>query len=64
MVKKSKNFKKSRNISKNHTSLTIKIKKKIIGKKKCYSLSFPIIGGRALTKALQSSLFHNPGRVP
>ena len=32
--------------------------------KKCYSLSFPLLGGRDLTRALQSTPFQNPGRVP
>ena len=32
--------------------------------KKCYSLSFPILGGRGSTRALQSSPFQNPGGVP
>ena len=29
--------------------------------KKCYPLSFPILGGRDSTRALQSSPFQNPG---
>ena len=33
-------------------------------KKKCYPLSFPILGGRDSTRALQSSPFKNPGGVP
>ena len=33
-------------------------------KKKCYPLSFPILGGRDLTRALQSSLFQISGGVP
>ena len=32
--------------------------------KKCYTLSFPILGGRNSTRALQSSTFQNPGGVP
>ena len=32
-----------------------------VWKKKCYPLSFPILGGRNLTRALQSSPFQNPG---
>ena len=32
--------------------------------KKCYPLSFPILGGRNSTRALQSTLFQNPGGVP
>ena len=31
--------------------------KKIDDKQKCYHLSFPLLGGRDLTRALQSSLF-------
>ena len=32
--------------------------------KKCYTLSFPILGGRNSTRALQSSTFQNPGGSP
>jgi hypothetical protein len=32
--------------------------------KKCYPLSFPILGGRDSTRALQSTPFQNPGGVP
>ena len=42
MVQKAENLKKSQKISK---------------KKKCYPLSFPILGGRDSTRALQSSPF-------
>ena len=37
--------------------------KKICWKKKCYPLSFPILGGRDSTRALQSTPFQNPGGV-
>ena len=30
---------------------------------KCYPVSFSILGGRNLTRALQSSPFQNPGEV-
>ena len=33
-------------------------------KKKCYPISFPILGGRDSTRALQSTPFQNPGGVP
>ena len=33
-------------------------------KKKCYPLSFPILGGRDSTRALQSTPFQNPGGIP
>jgi hypothetical protein len=33
-------------------------------KEKCYPLSFPILGGRDSTRALQSSLFQISGGVP
>ena len=36
----------------------------LLAEKKCYPLSFPILGGRDLTRALQSSPFQNPGGVP
>ena len=32
-----------------------------VPKKKCYSHSFPILGGRDSTRALQFTLFQNPG---
>ena len=32
-----------------------------LAKKKLYTLSFPILGGRNSTKALQYSPFQNPG---
>ena len=38
----------------------LKMPKKI-RRKKCHSLSFPILGVRDLTRALQSSPFQNPG---
>ena len=40
-------------------------KKKFFKKiNKCYPLSFPILGGRYSTRALQSSPFQNPGGGP
>ena len=33
-------------------------------RKKCYPLSFSILGGRNSTRALQSNSFQNPGGVP
>ena len=36
---------------------------KCLVQKKCYPLSFPILGGRDLIIALQSSPFQNPGGV-
>ena len=45
----------------------LKKKKKLPKKrrrKKCYPLSFPILGGRNSTRALQSSSFQNPGSYP
>ena len=33
-------------------------------KKKCYTFSFPKLGGQDLTRALQSTPFQNPGGVP
>ena len=33
-------------------------------RKKCYPLSFPILGGRNSTRALQSTPFQNPGGYP
>ena len=67
MVQKSENLKKSKKISKIHFFSKKKkfLKKKILSKKKkkCYPLSFPILGGRDSTRALQSSPFQNPGGV-
>ena len=54
MVKKSENFQKSQKFT-----FFIKKKKNCFQKKeekKCYTLSFPILGGRDSTQALQSSL--------
>ena len=47
-------------ISKNHFKKKI-IRKKNLPKKKCHPLSFPILGGQDSPRALQSSLFQNPG---
>ena len=51
-----KNLKKSPKITFKKTK-TIFWKEKEKGQKKCYSLSFPILGGRDSTRALQSSPF-------
>ena len=68
MKNKSKNQKIAKNGQKIWKSWKIsKInnnKKKIFSKKKCYTLSFPILGGRNSTRALQSTPFKNPGGVP
>ena len=55
-------FQKYKNIKKYQKSLKRKFRKKSFAKKekKCYPLSFPILGGRDSTRALQSSLFQNP----
>ena len=70
-LKKSENLKKSRKISKNHFFFLRKsenFEKKIFvakkKEKKCYPLSFPILGILSLTRALQSRPFQNPGGVP
>ena len=59
MVKKSENPEKSQKISKIHFFCNFfSFLKKIFfqkKKKKCYPLSFPILGGRDSTRALQSS---------
>ena len=58
MVQKSKNLKKSQKISKIHFFSQKKFFwKKFPQKKKGYPLSFPILGGRDSTRALQSSPF-------
>ena len=62
MVQKSENLKKSQKISKIHffSKKKIFLKKKFFRRKKkniCYPLSFPILGGRDSTRALQSSPF-------
>ena len=49
MVKKYKNLKKSQKV--------FFFPFFSFAEKKCYPLSFPILGGRALTRALQSSPF-------
>ena len=54
MVKKPENLKKSENIPKIDFK---KIKEEKKMKKKCFSLSFPILGGLDSTRALQSSPF-------
>ena len=67
--KKSKMFKKSKNVekcSKNQKilkNLKKSKKKKKNCPKKCYPSSFPILGGRNWTRALQSRPFKNPGGV-
>ena len=53
MVKKSKNLKKT---LKNHFN--------VAEEKKCYPLSFPKLGERNSTRALQSSPFHISGGSP
>ena len=40
------------------------VREKKIAEKNCYSLSFPVLGGRDSTRALQSSPFQNPGGSP
>ena len=57
--KNSKNRKKSLYFNKQN-----KKKEKNVTGKKCYPLSFPILGGCDLIRALQSSQFQNPGGVP
>ena len=65
MVKKYENLKKSQKISKNNFFFEIIffLKNNFLPKKKCYPLSFPILGGRDSTRALQSSPFQNTGGV-
>ena len=57
LVKKSKNPKKSRKISKIHFFSNWLFLEFFLGQKKNHSFSFPILGGRDLTRALQSSPF-------
>ena len=61
-----KNPKISKNLKKNHfkKNYLFEEEEKIRRRKKCYPLSFPILGGRDLTRALQSSPFQNPGGGP
>ena len=56
MVQKSENLKKSQKISKIPFFLFIFFWKKKFHKKKCFSLSFLILGGRDSTRALQSNM--------
>ena len=67
MVKKSENLKKSQKITFFQKKKNCWKKKKKSPKKKekkCYPLSFPILGWRNSTRALQSSTFQNPGGGP
>ena len=57
---KYKNLEKSQNHFKKKKQKKTLLKKR---RKKCYPLSFPILGGRNLTRALQSTPFQNPGAV-
>ena len=62
-------FQKYKNLKKYFLKITFFTQKNLRKKKfswgeKCYPLSFAILGGRYLTRALQSSLFQNPGGVP
>ena len=68
-LEKSENLKKYQKIQINHfffkksqnfENICFAEKKK---KKKCYPLSFPILGGRDSTRALQSTPFQNRGGV-
>ena len=60
MVRKSKNLKKSQ---KSLIFTKKKLKKNNDLQKKSYPLSFPILGGRDSTRALQSSPFQISGGV-
>ena len=64
LFQKYKNLEKSQKIT--FFQQQKKVGEKIAEKrrKKCYPLSFLILGGRNLTRALQSSQFQNPGGVP
>ena len=63
---KSSPFQKYKNLEKSQKTTLRKEKKnwkkkKKIAKETCYYLSFPILGGRDLIRALQSTPFQNPG---
>ena len=66
-LEESENLKKLQKISKNHFFFNLKLLNYFFcGEKekgKCYSLSFSILGIKSSTRALQSSLFQNPGGV-
>ena len=65
MVKKSENLKKiSKNLKKSLFFIFFLFFYFAEKKKKCHHLSFPILGRRNSTRALQSSPFQNPGGVP
>ena len=68
MVKKSENLEKSQKIAKNHLIFFLFIYLFYFfiffaEEKKCYPLSFPILGGRDSTRALQCSPFQISGGV-
>ena len=59
-----KNKKNPKNVKNGQKSENLKKSQKItFFEKKCYPLSFPILGGRDSTRALQSTPFQNPGAV-
>ena len=62
MVKKSENLKNLENSLKTTFFIFFFVCRK--KEKKCYPLSFTILGGHDLTRALQSSPFQNPGGNP
>ena len=65
MVKKFENLKKSQKITFFLNFFLFEKKKNRRKKEKiCYPLSFPILGGRYSTRALQSSPLQNPGGAP
>ena len=61
-------FQKYKNLEKSQKTLFFREKKceekQIRREKKCFPLSFPILGGCDSTRALQFSLFQNPGGSP
>ena len=61
MVNKSENLKKSQKISKNLFKKSTRIQKSQKIQKISYPLSFPILGGRNPSRALQTTSFQNPG---
>ena len=64
MVNKSENLEKkiAKNIKKNHFNKKVFTEEKNL-RKKCYPFSFPILGVRNSTRALQSSPFQKPGGI-
>ena len=64
MVKKSKNLKKSERIPFFQQFFFEKKRKIPQIKLNCYPLSFPILEGHNLTRALQSTPFQNSGGIP